>query len=382
MPVYLLNADGDEGALVEIERRIRPAIPDLKRVAGIGDIGAPSLKGAKRSIVITVAPSAGKDFAGLIDIVNKRHKDVFFVVVGGDLSARHYKQLTQSGNADWVAESGATQEILSIVARVAAARPTGANHSIVVSFLPSAGGVGNSTLAIETAIQLVKRKAANDSKIALVDLDLQSSNICDYLDVAPKFQIAEIIDEPSRLDDQLLEVFASPHSSGVDIFATPRNRLHVSKAGVEVLSALFERMSHHYAFVVVDLPVSAHVWTIPLLTASEGILVTGVNTIPSLRQAAETVRAIRAERGINADVRTIINRCESGLFGGVARRDHVDRILGAEQLFYVRNTSMALECVNRGESLTMARPSDKAVKDIAAITHFCMGLKSVSARQG
>jgi pilus assembly protein CpaE len=382
MPVYLLNADGDEGALVEIERRIRPAIPDLKRVAGIGDIGAPSLKGAKRSIVITVAPSAGKDFAGLIDIVNKRHKDVFFVVVGGDLSARHYKQLTQSGNADWVAESGATQEILSIVARVAAARPTGANHSIVVSFLPSAGGVGNSTLAIETAIQLVRRKAANDSKIALVDLDLQSSNICDYLDVAPKFQIAEIIDEPSRLDDQLLEVFASPHSSGVDIFAAPRNRLHVSKAGVEVLSALFERMSHHYAFVVVDLPVSAHVWTIPLLTASEGILVTGVNTIPSLRQAAETVRAIRAERGINADVRTIINRCESGLFGGVARRDHVDRILGAEQLFYVRNTSMALECVNRGESLTMARPSDKAVKDIAAIADFCMALKPLFARHG
>ena len=382
MPVYLLNADGDEGALVEIERRIRPAIPDLKRVAGIGDIGAPSLKGAKRSIVITVASSAGKDFAGLIDIVNKRHKDVFFVVVGGDLSARDYKQLTQSGNADWVAESGATQEILGIVARVAAARPTGANHSIVVSFLPSAGGVGNSTLAIETAIQLVKRKAANDSKIALVDLDLQSSNICDYLDVAPKFQIAEIIDEPSRLDDQLLEVFASPHSSGVDIFAAPRNRLHVSKAGVEVLSALFERMSHHYAFVVVDLPVSAHVWTIPLLTASEGILVTGVNTIPSLRQAAETVRAIRAERGINADVRTVINRCESGLFGGVARRDHVDRILGAEQLFYVRNTSMALECVNRGESLTMARPSDKAVKDIAAIADFCMALKPLFARHG
>jgi pilus assembly protein CpaE len=382
MPVYLLNADGDEGALVEIERRIRPAIPDLKRVAGIGDIGAPSLKGAKRSIVITVAPSAGKDFAGLIDIVNKRHKDVFFVVVGGDLSARHYKQLIQSGNADWVADSGATQEILGIVARVAAARSDAANHSIVVSFLPSAGGVGNSTLAIETAIQLVRRKAAKDGKIALVDLDFQSSHLGDYLDVAPKFQIGEIIDEPSRLDDQLLEAFASPHSSGVDIFAAPRNRLHVSDAGVETLSALFERMSHHYIYIVVDLPVSAHIWTIPLLTASEGILVTGVNTIPSLRQAVETVRAIRAEPGINADVRTVINRCESGLFGSVARRDHVDRILGAEERFYVRNTSLAVECVNRGESLTMARPSDKAVKDIAAITDFCMALKSVSARQG
>jgi pilus assembly protein CpaE len=381
VPVYLLDADGDEGTLVEIERRLRPAIPDLKRVAGIGDIRAPSLKGAKRSIAITVASSAGKDFAPLIDIVNKRHRDVFFVVVGGDLSARYYKQLIQSGNAEWVTESNATQEILGIVARVGAARPDASNPSIVVSFMPSAGGVGNATLAIETAIQLVGRKA-NDGKIALIDLDFQSSHVCDYLDVAPKFQIGEIIDEPSRLDDQLLKVFASPHLSGVDIFAASRNRLHVTDAGVETLSALFERMSHHYSYIIVDLPVSAHIWTIPLLTASEGILVTGVNTIPSLRQAAETVRAIRAEGGINADVRTVINKCESGLFGSVARRDHVDRVLGAEERFYVRNTSVALECVNRGESLTKAYPSDKAVKDIAAITDFCVALKSVSARRG
>jgi pilus assembly protein CpaE len=384
MPVYLLNADGDEGALVEIEQRLKLAIPDLKRIAKIEDIGPPSLKGAARSIAITVAPWAekGEDFGGLIDIVKKRQRDVFFVVLGGDLSARDYKQLIQSGNADWVSESGATQEILGIVARVSATRTAAANQSIVASFLPSAGGVGNSTLAIETAIQLVRRKPANDGRIALVDLDFQSSHVCDYLDVAPKFQIAEIIDEPSRLDDQLLEVFASRHSSGLDIFAAPRNHLHARDLGVEALSALFDRMAQHYAFVVVDLPVSAHVWTIPLLIASEGILVTGVNTIPGLRQVAETTRAVRAEARVKADARIVINRCEFGLFGRPIRGEHVARVLGEEERFYVRNTSLAVECVNRGESLTMARPSDKAVKDIAAIADFCMALKPMSARQG
>ena len=384
MPVYLLNADGDEGALVEIEQRLKPVIGDLKRVAAIDDIRAPLLKGVGRSIAILVPPSAekGKDLAGLIDIVNKRHRDVFFIVVGGDLSAKDYKQLIHSGNADWVAESGAAQEILGIVARVGATRPGVANHSIVVSFLPSAGGVGNSTLAIETAIQLVRRKPAKDGKIALVDLDFQSGHVCDYLDVAPKFQIEEIIDEPGRLDDQLLEVFTSRHSSGVDIFAAPRNRLRVTAVGIEALSALFERMAHHYAWVVVDLPVSAHAWTIPLLIASEGILVTGVNTIPGLRQVAETVRAVRAEDGIHADVRAVINRCNSGLFGGVARRDHVDRVLGQEERIYVRNTGSAVECVNMGESMTMARPSDKAVRDIAAIVDFCVAMKPASASPG
>ena len=66
----------------------------------------------------------------------------------------------------------------------------------------------------------------------------------------------------------------------------------------------------------------------------------------------------------------------------MARRDHVDRVLGEEERFYVRNTNVALECVNMGKSMTIARPSDKAVKDIAAIADFCMALKPVSARQG
>ncbi len=384
MPVYLLNDDGDEGALVDLERRLKPALPDLKRVATIEDIGATSLKGAARSIAIVVPPvkEKGKDLGGLIDIVARRQRDVYFVVVGGDLSARDYKRLIQAGNADWVAESGATQEILAIVARVGAARSGAANQSIVVSFLPSAGGVGNSTLAIETAIQIVRRKPANDGKVALVDLDFQTSHVCDYLDVAPKFRVEEIIDEPKRLDDRLLEVFASRHSSGLDIFAAARNPLHGRDLGIEALSALFERMAQHYAFIVVDLPVSAHVWTIPLLIASEGILVTGVNTIPGLRQVAETVSAVRAEAGVNADVRIVVNRCESGLFGRIARADHVARVLGEEQRFYVRNSGLAVECVNMGESLTIARSSDKAVKDIAAIVDFCMALKPASARLG
>lgn len=383
MPVYLLNADGDEGALVDIERHLRPAIPELKRITKIEDIGPPSLKGAARSVVIAVPPPAadGKHLGGLIDIIHKRSRDVFFIVVGGDLSARDYKQLIQSGNADWVAESGATQEILGIVARVAAARTGEADQSIIVSFLPSAGGVGNSTLAIETAIQLVRRRPAEDGRIALVDLDFQTSHVCDYLDVAPKFQIEEIIDEPGRLDDRLLEVFASRHASGLDILAAARTPLHVRDPGVEALSALFERMAHHYATIVVDLPVPAHVWTIPLLTASEGILVTGVNTIPGLRQMAETFGAVRAIAGLHAEVRAVINRTESGLFGRVVRRDHVDRVLGEKERLYVRNTNLALESVNMGKSMSIARPSDRAVKDIAAIANFCLTLKPASARQ-
>jgi pilus assembly protein CpaE len=383
MPTYLLNADADGHALEEIERRLRPAIPDLKRAAGLEEVGKPSIGAAGRSLAILVAPSAEKDFDKLIGIVNSQ-QHVFFVIAGGDISAQHYKQLIRSGNADWVPETASPQEILGIFKRVsAAASETRApTQPVIVSFVPSAGGVGNSTLAVETSVQLVKRKVAGDRKIALIDLDFESSHVCDYLDIAPKFRVDEFVAAPERLDDQLLEAFASSHSSGLVVFAVPRHRFQIHGLGTEALSVLFDRLAYHYAYIIADLPVSAHAWTIPLLHASEGILVTGVNTIPGLRQTAETLAAIHAESGITADVRTVVNRCEFGLFGGAARNDHIARVLGAEKRLLVRDASIAMECVNMGTPMSIARPSDRAVKDIAALVDYCAALKVGAHRHG
>jgi pilus assembly protein CpaE len=381
MPVFLFQADGDGTVLDDVERRLRTGIPDLKRVLGLEDVGKHSIRAPGRLFAIMVAPSAEQDFRGLMDTING-HKNVFFVVFGSDLSALHYKQLLQSGNADWVAETTSPQEILAIFHRAgAASRTSPSKQPVVVSFLPSAGGVGNSTLAMETAIQLTRRKGARDGKVALIDLDFQTSHICDYLDIQPKFRIEEIRGAPERLDDQLLNVFASRHASGVEIFAVPRSRLAVRDLGVEELSALFERMANHYPTIIVDMPVAPQAWTIPVLTASEGILVTGINSIPGLRQMSETLQAVRAEGGVSADVRAIVNRCAASFLGRIEREDHIARILREERRFYVRESRAAIECANMGESITLARPSDKAVKDIAAIAHHCAALKPLAARQ-
>jgi len=379
MSIYLLNAGGDEERLDEVERDLKPAIPDIARIARIEDIGQRSFKSAGRSFVILVAASTEKNyFSNLADAV-AGYPDIFFIVVSGEISARDYKRLIQSGNAEWVAETGLNQEVLEVLGRVGSAATDDERRPVVVSFVPSAGGVGNSTLAIETAICLLDRPSPKDGKVALLDLDFQSSHICDYLDIKPKVQVDEIIAAPERLDDHLLGVFASEHSSGLEVFAAPRSPLRILDPNVDALSALLERMADRYAFIIVDMPLSTHAWTLPLLTASDGILVTGANTIPGLRQISETLGAIRAENGVSADVRAVINRCEFGVLGKVARANHITRILRDEKLMFVRNTRVALECVNIGTPITVAYPSDKAVKDIAAIAAYCTTLKPAAS---
>ena len=383
MAIYLTQEGGDEAKVDEIEGKLKSTIPNLKRVPSLEAIDPKSVKGADRSIVLLVASTPKHaNVEHLIDVVSRNPRNLFFIVVGGDISARDYKRLLQSGNADWVAEGGLPQEILDIVGRVSApARDGGAVESpVVVSFTPSAGGVGNSTLAIETAIHLVKDKSNKSAKVALVDLDFLSSHVCDYLDIAPKFQFEEIVAAPDRLDDHLLSAFISHHSSGLDVLAASRSRFHACDLSVEALSALFDRMAQRYSTIIIDLPLSVHSWTLPLLAASKGILVTGLNTIPGLRQIEETLRALREEASITAQVRLVINRCDFGFFGKVARADHVARILGNETRFCVRNAAVAVECVNVGTPITLAYPSDKSVKDIAAISAFCAGLHAASRR--
>ena len=83
------------------------------------------------------------------------------------------------------------------------------------------------------------------------------------------------------------------------------------------------------------------------------------------------MRALREEPTITAEVRAVINRCDISVLGKVARADHVARILGDEKRLFVRNARVATECVNVGTPITLAYPSDKSVKDIAAISAFC-----------
>jgi pilus assembly protein CpaE len=383
MTIYLTQRGGDEARAREIEGRLKSTIPNLKRVSSVEDIDPKQVAGAESAtIVLIAAPRADANVDDLIDEVRRHPRRLFFIVVGGDISASDYKRLIQSGNADWVAESAPPQEILEIVGRVSAPlRDVAADAPIVVSFTPSAGGVGNSTLAIETAVHLVRDKSNKGAKVALVDLDFQSSHVCDYLDIAPKFQFEEIVATPDRLDDQLLNAFISHHSSGLDVLATSRSRFHARDLGVEALSTLFDRMTQRYGAIIIDLPLSVHSWTLPVLAASKGILVTGLNTIPGLRQIEETMRALREEPTIKADVRAVINRCDISVLGKVTRADHVARILGDEKRLLVRNARVATECVNVGTPITLAYPSDKSVKDIAAIAAFCVSLNSAPARK-
>ena len=97
MTIYLTHRGSDETQVDEIEGKLKSAIPDLKRVPRVEDIDPKSVNGAERSIIILAAASSeGANVDDLIDVVRRHPRNLFFIVVGGDISARDYKRLIHS----------------------------------------------------------------------------------------------------------------------------------------------------------------------------------------------------------------------------------------------------------------------------------------------
>ena len=385
MNVFLLRAKGASEPRSAIESGLKATIPGLIEVSSFDRV-LERKSGATHDpdIIVVIAPSEDSGyFNRLVDVATQYRSEIFIILISEEISASDYKRLVRTGGADWASARGGPREVADIIARRGEVESVsgisvpggGIPHPVTIAFIPSAGGVGNTTLAIETAIHLKKGKSKLQRKICIVDLDFQNSNICDYLDSEPRLVIEELSNAPERLDQQLFDSFKTHHSSGVDVFAAPRSKFASEGLNINALDALFSRIAKHYDLVFVDFPVIWFPWTAQVIAASDGVIVTAINTIPNLRQTAETLVAIRSNsKAIKTGI--ILNRCDKTLLGAISRSKQVEKVLRNETLFFVANHPEATEAVNMGVPMALHGAARKLHKELTPVADFCAGVKS------
>jgi Flp pilus assembly CpaE family ATPase len=383
MQIYLFTAGVESSELNELEARLRSRLPNLRKVARLDEVSRldQSVAAADREQSYIIFPVlAAESFDRIVTLAEQEHPGVFFIFISREISASDYKRLIRTGGADWVSMQGAQQEILDIISRTSRPeiRPdrNQQGQPTIVAFVPSGGGVGNATLAVETVVQIKLDKQARGRRVCLLDLDLQGSHICDYLDIEPRLQIQEIIDSPERLDAQLFDLFVSHHAaSGVDVLATPRNRKVAVELNLAALDALFRLISERYDLVVVDLPPRWSDWTEQIISVSDLAVITGFNNVPGLRRIAEILQLLKSAERAQPQIVIALNRCEYGLAGRVSRRQHVRRALGSQTVVYIREDAAAANhSLNTGVPISIASRSNKVARDIRALVSLVNGI--------
>ena len=248
-----------------------------------------------------------------------------------------------------------------------ASGPERANGSII-TFLPQQAASGTRPWRLRR--RSISRRAARRSvKLASSISTFRAAHsrltwISSHGSTSLKFSVI-----PSRLDQHLVDVLTSKHSSGVDVFASPPGRFDYSKLDSTVLFALLDEISRRYDVVHLDLPTMWFPWMDNLMLGSDRILVTGTYNIPSVKRLATKMQYLES-LNIPADrIAALINHTETGLFGGgvVRRSDITSALPGVQVMFVRRDGKTALEPLNAGRSISQSSGGRGLKKDIKQV---------------
>jgi len=302
----------------------------------------------------------------LIDLDAGRHEEVAalqslaarvagslpILVVTEGFSEAVARRLLQIRIADFLVKPVEPVELVRACTRVASPGPTeAATEAQILTFLPASGGVGLTTLAIETAM-LVRKAQRGAASVCLVDLDFQHGAGADYLDIEPRLDLNEIEPRPERLDAQLLEVMLSHHASGLAVIAAPSRPAEMRSFDPDVVTRLLDMVATRFDYVVIDMPRTWFAWTDSVLFGSNRLFIVTEMTVPGVRHAKQLVAAIGERLKGGPQPQVIVNRFEQRLFGPGLRRADIEQTLGAALVGVIPNNyRLVREAIDRGVPL-------------------------------
>lgn len=156
---------------------------------------------------------------------------------------------------------------------------TGAGHVIVV-YSPQ-GGVGVTTIATNLAAALMRP----DTRVLLVDCDLQFGDVDAFLNLQAQSTISDLTKVSTDIDRELIENVLMTHGSGLRILAAPTHPEHAYDITTEALQQVLTAVTPLFDYVIIDTAVQYDDMTLKLFELAERIVMVAVPTIPSVRNA-------------------------------------------------------------------------------------------------
>jgi pilus assembly protein CpaE len=291
------------------------------------------------------------------------------------------RRLVQIRISDFLVKPVEPIELVRACARAAQSHPgETVTEAQIYTFLPAAGGVGLTTLAIQTAMMLMRKGQRTTSSTCLVDLDFQHGACTDYLDLEPRLDLDEIEPRPERLDRQLLEVMLSHHSSGLAVIAAPSRPAEMRTFDPDMVTRLLDLVSSHFENVVIDMPRTWFPWTDSVLFGSNRLFIVTEMTVPGLRHAKQLVAAVGERLKGGPQPQVIVNRFEQHLFGPGLRRGDIEAALGDAFAGVIPNNyRLVREAIDRGIPLDEVKAGNSVTQALKKFVAPPAAAKSASA---
>ncbi len=244
--------------------------------------------------------------------------------------------------------------------------------SRVITVFGAKGGLGKTTIACNLAVKL----AANNKKVALIDLDLQFGDTHIFLDIDPKDTIAELMNESFAANIDVVRSFMTVHSSGIHVLCAPKSPEYAEMISAEKIHTLISLMRAYYDYVIIDTSPFFNEVTMNAIESSSNVLfVTGLD-ISILKNSKLSLSLLNSLQQTDK-VRLIINRAVE--MSSIKISD-VQEILGYPIWAKLPSDyKVAVTSLNRGIPFVLSDPNSKIAQSIDSIANILLnGEESVA----
>lgn len=284
-------------AVIESEER---RLSDFMRGAGIKvDATVPITQAAgpdpmtRPPSVLVVDVRGVSSLPPAVAAFRRQYPRMGVVLVASAMDPQLMLEAMRAGVNEFVTEPLSADELRAALERVTGSQLAPTEPSRVLAFVGAKGGVGTTTLAVNTAAALA---ATDPGNVAIVDLHLGGhGDVGLLLGVEPRFSVADALDNAERLDSAYLKTLVTRSKSGLDVLVSPDRPLQRPPDSAR-LRTLLARLADRYKTVVLDVP-RVEFGVLDSLDPLSSVTLVLNQELPTIRRAAQVATLLRQRYG-------------------------------------------------------------------------------------
>ena len=238
----------------------------------------------------------------------------------------------------------------------------GAPKGKIVTIYSPKGGTGCTTLAVNLAITLNNE----DTRVALVDGNLQFGDVAVFLNEQGKNTIIDLAPRAEELDPEIVEDVMLKHAgSGLHVLAAPSRPEYAERVSSSQFGKVLEYLRQMYSYVIVDTASLLTDATLAAIDVSDLIVLVTTQDIPSIKNCRLFLDLLQT-LGIERDrILFVMNRYDKRIN---ITPDRVTDNLKQEVVSVIPlDEATATKAVNRGVPFVLESKNQPAARGVFSL---------------
>jgi pilus assembly protein CpaE len=293
-------------------------------------------------LVLDVRPH--HQLAPWVSEVQKKQPGLAIVVIVSTLDARFILEAMRAGIKECLPEPITPQALDEAVRRLVVGEQR-ERAGQVVAFVGAKGGVGTTTLAVNTAAALAKTAG---SPPLLIDLHVARGDAALLMGAEPRFSVLDAFENLHKVDESFLAGLTEKTQCGAQVLASTARPVNVATSPTATRT-LLELAARRYRITVLDVPRTDPAMLEALDPATVIAVVTS-QELSAVRGAAAIVATLRQRYG-SQRLRVVVNRYDKN--GPVSAKD-IAKVVGEPVACQIPSDyRVAAEAINVGRPIVL-----------------------------